>query len=206
MNKITRLLAAFLCVFFLRHAHAQTEVTYGPEVGFMASGLYDNEETIFAGVNLHIGGTAHIQIGNHFAVRPSLLFRPGSYMSNADFTEEKISLTRLSVPIPLLYSRNFENSNKFFLGAGPNFMYSLSGKAKNGGMETDIDFGDNGLKRFDLGLHLKGGFQFGMGLSLNLFFNAGLSNIAQDNDFDYTLKSLDAFGFAIGWMFGGNTE
>lgn len=208
MNKITKLLAASLCVFFLQKAQAQTEVTYGPEVGFMAAGLYDNEETIYAGVNLHIGGTAHIQLGNYFAVRPSLLFRPGMYMSDVDFTDQKIGLTRLSVPIPLLFSRNFDNGNKFFVGGGPNFMYSFSGKAKYEGQEEDIEFsGDNqGLKRFDLGMQLKGGFQFGMGLSLNLFFNGGFTNLAPDNDFDYKIQSMDAIGFSIGWMFGGGNN
>jgi hypothetical protein len=62
------------------------------------------------------------------------------------------------------------------------------------------------MKRLDLGLHAKGGFQFGMGLSLNLFFNAGLRNLASENAFDYQIRSLDAFGFSIGWMFGGNNN
>jgi hypothetical protein len=202
MNKIARLLTATLFVLSFCQARAQTEVTYGPVLGFSAAGLYTNDEKVYAGMNLIIGGTAHIQLGNYFAIQPSLLFRPGMYMSDADFLDTKIALTRVSVPIPLMFSRNFESGNKFYLGAGPNFMYALSGKIKEGSEEYDIDFEELDWKRMDLGLHFKGGFKFDMGLSLNLFFNAGLTNLAENRP-DYTLRSLDAFGFSMGWMFGG---
>jgi hypothetical protein len=62
-----------LCIFpFFKRAAAQ--ISFGPEVGFTASGLY-NDNDVYAGVNLHVGATAHFQLTDFLAVRPSLLFK-----------------------------------------------------------------------------------------------------------------------------------
>jgi hypothetical protein len=181
----------------------QAQLSIGPEAGFSAAGLY-NSEDVYAGVNLHIGATAHFQINDFLAVRPSLLFKTGT-MVWADDEDEKISLTRISIPVPIMYSHVFNNSNMLFGGVGPNFMYNLSGKNSSYGESMKMEFGDNPgqMKRFVMGLHLKGGYQFANGLALSAFFNLGLSNLS--NEPGENLKSLDAVGFSLGWMFGGSS-
>ena len=61
------------------------------------------------------------------------------------------------------------------------------------------------MKPFDAGLHFKGGFDFSKGLSLSLFLNWGLTNIDPKGE-PHKTTAIDAFGFSIGWMFGGNKE
>lgn len=202
-----KLTATALCMLALTKTQAQITTSFGPEVGFAASGLYTDEEDLQAGINVHVGGTAHIQFGRFFAVRPSVLFKTGTF-EDPDYYDYKTSLTRISVPVPLLFSYNFSNDNKIFVGAGPNFMYSLSGKYKNEGTTTNIKFGtgaEDDMKRIDVGLHIKGGFQFGMGLSLGLFFNGGFTNLNPSPNY-LNLKSMDALGISVGWMFGGRSE
>lgn len=205
------LIATTFLVVYSKPANAQVGVTYGPEIGFTASGLYDEYENVEAGLHLHIGGTAHIQIGGYFAVRPSLIFKTGSF-KDAELLEDeyKRSLTRIAVPIPLLFSKEFENEAKFYIGAGPNFMYSLGGKEVEGSISRKLMFGNdpgNDLKRLDLGLHFKTGFQWSNGLTMNLFFNGGMTNINPNSTYnDYKLKSMDALCFSVGWMFGGNRD
>ncbi|HEX5152520.1 MAG TPA: porin family protein [Parafilimonas sp.] len=183
---------------------AQAQVTVGPEVGFTAAGLYDEESNVYAGINLHVGATAHLQVTDFLAVRPSLLYKTGTLV-NGDYMDEKYSMNRISIPVPIMYSHIFDNSSTLFAGLGPNFMYNLSGKYKTGGESSKLEFGSNEgqMKRFDMGLQLKGGYQFANGLSLSTFFNLGLSNLSNvpgDN-----VKTMDALGFSIGWMFGGNS-
>lgn len=194
-----------ICAFcVLSFCKSQAQVTIGPEVGFTAAGLYSDEEDIYAGFNFHVGGTAHIQINDFLAVRPSVLFKSGN-MTNADYNDEQISLNRISIPVPVMYSHVFENSSTLFAGVGPNFMYNLSGKSKYGGESAKIEFGSNQgqLKPFDMGIQFKGGYQFANGLALSTFLNLGMSNLS--NEQSGTFKSMDAIGFSIGWMFGGGS-
>ncbi|MGN6494920.1 MAG: porin family protein [Agriterribacter sp.] len=201
-NIFNKLILAAICITASITANAQVEVTAGPEAGFTAAGLYTDDDDVYAGINGHFGGTARIQFGNHFAIRPSVLLKIGS-MTNTDYDDTKISLTRISVPVPILYSKIFGNNSNLFVGAGPNLMYALSGKQKFGSESQSISFGKNetDLKPFDVGLHLKGGFQFPNGLALSTFANFGFTNLANDGS---SARSLDAIGFSIGYMFGGS--
>ncbi len=205
MKKIVyKLTILFPCLFLLL-AQSDAQITYGPEAGFTAAGLYTSSSDVYAGVNGHVGFTAHFQVNDFLAIRPSVLYRFGT-MSNSDDNTLKISLNRIAVPVPIVYSHVFPNNGLLFGGVGPNFMYNLSGTEQAYGQTTTIHFsGDSAeLKRFDVGLHFTGGYQFSNGLALSLFFNAGLTNISKDPT--TSLKSLDAFGFSIGWMFGSTSS
>lgn len=195
-------------LFYSSEANAQATVTYGPELGFTASGLYDkSNEDIYAGLHVHGGVTAHVQVGGFFAIRPSLLFQTGKF-ENPDYGDVSTKLTRIYVPVPLLFSKNFENDNKLYFGAGPYIKYAIAGKSNNN-IDYDmhkIKFGNSTtdeMKRPDVGLHFRGGFDFSRGTSLGLFLNWGLNNI-DPRGTDYKLKSIDAIGFSFAWMFGGN--
>jgi hypothetical protein len=205
MKKLLRKsVPALLFIFtFFKQVHAQVSV--GPEVGFTAAGLYSNEQDVYAGLDGHFGLTAHIPLGNFLAVRASILFRSGS-MAYTDDDQETITLTRISIPVPIMYSHVFDNGSVLFAGAGPNFMYSFSGKYKYGSESQKIEFGtsEEQIKPFDIGLHLKAGYQFAPGLVLSTFFNAGFTDL--DNVDGQQFKSLDAIGFSIGWMFGGKSN
>jgi hypothetical protein len=205
MKKLLRKFAVALLFVLTFCKPAEAQVSVGPEVGFTAAGLYSNEEDIYAGLNGHFGVTAHIQLGNFLAVRPSILFRSGS-MAYTNYDQEKITLTRISIPVPVMYSHVFDNGSNLFAGAGPNFMYTLSGKYEYGGESQKIEFGsgEEQMKPFDIGLHLKAGYQFSNGIALSTFFNAGFTNL--NNVDGQQFKSLDAIGFSFGWMFGGKSN
>jgi hypothetical protein len=190
---------------FLFSTQSDAQVMFGPSAGFTAAGLYTSDNNVYAGINGQIGATAHFQITDFLAVRPSVLYRFGS-MANSNDNTDKISLNRIAIPVPIVYSHIFPNNGILFGGLGPNFMYNLSGTQQNYYQNGDISFsGDNAqMQRFDVGLDFTGGYQFSSGLSLSLFLNAGLSNISKAPD--NSLHSLDAFGFSIGWMFGSASK
>lgn len=197
------LLLAVFCTFATLSTNAQVEVTAGPEAGFTASGLYADNDDVSAGINGHFGGTARLQFGNYFAIRPSVLLKFGR-MSNTEYDDTKLSLTRIAVPIPIMYSQIFNNGGNLFAGAGPNLMYALSGKVSNDYGSGKIEFGNKAgqMKRLDVGLHAKAGYQFASGLALSTFVNFGFTNLV--NESGAKLRSLDAIGFSIGYMFGGS--
>ncbi|MCO5240506.1 MAG: PorT family protein [Chitinophagaceae bacterium] len=199
-----KLLILSISITIVTSLKAQVSVGVGPEVGFSAAGLYTDENNVFAGVNGHFGATVHVQFGNFLAIRPSVLFKLGS-MTNKDYDDTKISLIRVSVPIPVMYSHVFRNNSNLFVGAGPNLTYALSGKIKTDYGSSKISFGRRSgqMKSSDIGLHLKGGFQFPSGVALSTFCNIGFTNLANNGD---KLKTLDAIGFSLGYMFNANAN
>jgi hypothetical protein len=201
MKTITFRFIILVNCLFLFSAQSDAQVMFGPSAGFTAAGLYTNDNNVYAGVNGQIGATAHFQITDFLAVRPSVLYKFGSMANSNDMTD-KISLNRIAIPVPIVYSHIFRNNGILFGGLGPNFMYNLSGTQENSYQSGKISFSGDGaqMQRLDVGLDFTGGYQFSRGLSLSLFFNAGLSNMSKVPD--NTLHSLDAFGFSIGWMFG----
>ena len=201
MKKFTFQFFILANCLFLFITQSDAQVMVGPSAGFTAAGLYTNNNDVYAGVNGQVGVTAHFQLTDFLAVRPSVLYKFGS-MANSNDNTDKISLNRIAIPVPIVYSHIFPNNGILFGGLGPNFMYNLSGTQQNYYQSGKINFsGDSAqMQRFDVGLNLTGGYQFASGLSLSLFFNAGLSNISKVPD--NTVHSLDAFGFSIAWMFG----
>jgi len=201
MKKFTPRFFILANCLFLFITQSDAQIMVGPSAGFAAAGLYTNNSDVYAGVNGQVGVTAHFQITDFLAVRPSILYKFGS-MANSNDNTDKISLNRIAIPVPIVYSHVFPNNGILFGGLGPNFMYNLSGTQQNYYQSGDINFDGVSpqMQRFDVGLDFTGGYQFASGLSLSLFLNAGLSNISKVPD--NTMHSLDAFGFSIGWMFG----
>ncbi len=202
-SKFIKSVLLTVSLFITAASTSFSQVSVGPEIGFTASGLYDEDADAYAGVNVHGGATVHFQLNHFLAVRPSILFKTGTMQYDS---EDKISLTRISIPVPIMYSHVFGNNSTIFAGLGPNFMYNLAGKYKYLGESTDIEFGsgEEDVKRLDIGVQIKGGFQFPVGIALSTFINIGTTNL--NNYDDYKLRSLDAFGFSVGYMFGSHSR
>jgi hypothetical protein len=204
-----RLFAAIVFITATATVTAQTKIYVGPEASVIASGLvaqYGYGDDIYAGVNAQVGGTAHLQFGRFFAVRPSLLLKFGT-VTSVDFYSKKFSFTRIVAPIPVMFSYQFRNDGILFVGAGPNLQLALSAKNiynDSGTEKIRLGNRDSALKRMDAGVHVKLGYQFPMGLAINTFMNVGATNLS--NDSRVKLTSLDAIGLSLGYMFGGKRK
>ena len=144
-------------------------------------------------------------------------------IGNAVF-EDEIKLRTNYVELPLNFVYNVQTGGgKFFFGLGPNFALGLSGKTEyqekittgpttvtsNG--KTDVKFsGDNAapnttyLKRFDFGGNLLAGYAAGTGVTFNIGYTLGFSDIARNTPgIDYSRKN-HGFTFKVGYLFGGS--
>src|SRR5579872_1669600 len=113
MKKIAFRFAILVYCLFLFSTQSDAQVMVGPSAGFTAAGLYTNNNDVYAGINGQIGATAHFQITDFLAVRPSVLYKFGSMAYSNDNTD-KISLNRIAIPVPIVYSHVFPNNGILF--------------------------------------------------------------------------------------------
>ena len=112
--------------------------------------------------------------------------------------ESTTKLNYLEIPLNVAYKFSAGELSNFFVQAGPYLGYALSGKEKSDGESTDVEFGDAGMKRFDIGLG------FGLGLALgpivpSISYQLGLANLSGDSDTKVKNKVLQ---ISVAYMFG----
>ena len=133
-------------------------------------------------------------------------------------TEDKWRLNYVEVPLNFVFNLPM-GTGKVFFGLGPNFGLGLSGEAKSkldigsntSSKTVDVKFdGDKNatdakihLKRFDVGGNVLAGFQSDMGVTLNVGYTLGLSDIAPNDNSNSTLKNR-GLTLKLGYMFGGS--
>ena|GEM_PF-1933901 len=65
------------------------------------------------------------------------------------------------------------NNDDAYAGIGLYTAYAVNGKLKNDSATTDIDFGGETWKAFDVGLQLKGGYMIKNTVGFNIYYNIG---------------------------------
>jgi Outer membrane protein beta-barrel domain len=123
-------------------------------------------------------------------------------------------LNYVEVPLNFVFNAN-SPAGKFFAGAGPCFSLGVSGKDKMtpGGQTAtqDVKFGsgeEDDIKAFEAGVNFLAGYQFKGDFQVAANYNAGLSNLA-DNDPQEPVKAKyhnRYFGIRIGYMFTGKKK
>lgn len=118
--------------------------------------------------------------GGSFKIDAGLeLVRKGSKIENT-----ATHLTYLNLFGDVLYNYQPGSGGTFFGGLGPYIGYGLGGSVSGDGF-SEAAFGgaDGGYKRFDAGVHLKGGYQLPSSLRFSLAYEYGLVNKSPAPDF-----------------------
>lgn len=205
---------------FLGFSQAKFGVQIGSNFG-STKNVYTNasitETTKYAAkAGFLIGGFAEISASKLITIRPELLFiqKGGTYTSTYLGVTYKDKFIGNYIELPVNVTFNFEvGSGTAYVGAGPSIAYGISGKyvsssSDNSPVETvKIKFDGNKnptdnnahLKSLDMGLGILAGYKLSNGLSFNVEFNKGISNIdVEDNS---TTKTA-GFSLRIGYVFG----
>ncbi|RKE42685.1 porin family protein [Sphingobacterium detergens] len=186
-------IAAALC--FIAGAKAQT--SYGikaglnfPKYTFSGDGGSISSD---ASTSFYVTGFVDAPIANNFSIQPGLSLQGKGGKSQG----EKTDLMYLEIPVNFVYYVPAGSGN-LFLGAGPYAGYALSGKAKANGVSVDIEFGDNGMKRFDAGLNFLGGYKLSNGFLINGGYGLGLVDLA---GLDGASLKNRVFSVGVGYQF-----
>jgi hypothetical protein len=144
--------------------------------------------------SFHAGLFLTTMVTENFGIQPELLYN--SVGSKFDISGSDIvqKFNYLSVPIMFRYSP----VQVFNLHAGPQFGILLSATQEFDGDSEDIE----DVKTLDLGLGFGAGLDLPMGLTASLRYTLGLSNIADTDDDDATMKN-NVFQISLGYKLFG---
>jgi hypothetical protein len=144
--------------------------------------------------SFHVGGFLTAMITESFGVQPEVLYNSVGSKFDISGSDVVQKFNYLSVPILLRYNP----VPVFNLHAGPQFGILLSATQEFDGDSEDIE----DVKTLDLGLGFGAGLDLPMGLTASLRYTLGLSNIADTDDDDATMKN-NVFQVSIGYKFFG---
>jgi hypothetical protein len=160
----------------------------------------DTENSVKSILGFHVGPIAEFELQESLFFNTGLLFSIKGAKMDYGNENATTSLNYLEVPLNVAYKFSGGEKSKVFIQAGPYLGYGLSGKSKYGDESEDINFKDDGIKRFDFGLG------FGLGIELgsivpSVSYQFGLSNLNDDSEDEMTVKN-NVFQISIAYMFG----
>ena len=188
---------------------ASAQLNLGVKGGVNMSNFYGDElDDQNVKIGFHIGLAADYEFAYNSAIQTGLFFTTkGAKYSESigdatgDFT---VNPMYLQLPVHYAYKLDVTPGTRIVFHAGPYVAYGIGGKSKLSGSlgdwdgETEWDvFGDDGFKRFDAGLGLGVGAEFGP-ILLDLGWDMGLVNIADSNSGD--IKNQNAY-LSVGYKF-----
>lgn len=140
-------------------------------------------------------------VGMDYGFSESWSLQSGLMISSKGYKVKDYAKVRpiyLDIPILAAYKFNISDNTKFVINAGPYLAFGLGGKVKYDGIdESEKIFGDDGWKRFDLGI------QYGVGLELS---DRYLINLTGQNGFISPADGEDnpknmTFSIGVGYRF-----
>lgn len=139
--------------------------------------VQNNQEPIN---RFYTGLFANIGVSNKFSIQPGLFYNGKGLAFDADNHSHTIRLKSIDMPIHAIY----HITKGFYVGAGINLGYYLSGTNSNEGGNHDhtIKYEFDGdpfeYKRWDLGLSSILGYKHDSGTGISLGYIIGVNNVA----------------------------
>lgn len=187
---------------------AQTSL--GIKGGVNMSNFYGDElDDRNVKIGFHVGVAADYEFMYNHAIQTGLFFttKGAKYQGEFGSVTGEVSLNPMYLQLPVHYAYKIDVSpgTRVVLHAGPYVAYGIGGKANvtisssEGSSETDgVDiFGDDGFDRFDAGLGLGIGAEFGRFL-VDLGWDMGLVNISGYSEAN--VKNQNAY-LSVGYKF-----
>ena len=150
-------------------------------------------------LGFHVGLGADYEFAPNMAVQSGLLFTTKGAKAKELGVEGTLDMMYLQLPVHFAYKMDINPGTRFVLHAGPYVAYGVGGKTKfeEKGVSLSFDtFGKRkiggveveGAKRFDAGLGIGAGFEFGQFL-VDLGWDMGLVNVGRDKDNKITTQN-----------------
>ncbi len=208
-----KLPVALLCSFlFLSALQAQIGLGIRGGINIATAELEDkvNDSWDTEMQEYMITGTAGIvaafQLSDKFAIQPELYYIQKGYKSEITVLNETVDFksTLNYIELPLLFKGRFgPGPLKFNAMLGPSFGYGFNGKSKAGSIESEVDFDNDNVSRWDIGgiLSLGASLEAGPGdLFLDARLGWGFSNLDNSSNSDKHNWHNRGYNIGLGYM------
>lgn len=176
--------------------------------GLNMSNFYGDElsdKSMKAGFHAGIG--ADFEFAPSMAIQTGLLFSSKGAKYTTDVLNSELDVTAnfLQLPLHFAYKIDVMPGTRIVLHAGPYIAYGIGGKAKvnvaeSNVAESDTFDSDFGLKKFDSGLGLGVGAEFGK-ILVDLGWDMGLMNLSRaEGRYGEEIKTQNAY-ISLGYKF-----
>lgn len=206
MKKLKSLLVVAL-VGMVSFVGAQTP-SLSVKGGLNMSNFYGDDlsdKSMRAGFHAGIG--ADFDFAPNMAIQSGLFFtsKGAKYTADVLDTELNVNANFIQLPLHFAYKIDVMPGTRVVLHAGPYLAYGVGGKAKvniagEDRLENDTFDSDFGLKKFDSGLGLGVGAEFGM-LLVDIGWDMGLVNLSRaEGRYGEKIKTQNAY-ITLGFKF-----
>jgi hypothetical protein len=156
--------------------------------------------------SFRIGFFADSRMGQNFNFIPELLFSgEGSNFNGTDINgnseTEKFRLYYIRVPLNFVYEDKIRGDAKFFIGAGPDFGFGVSGKISTPDSSQSA-FVSDGFKRFDFGINFLTGVEIKSGTRFSFNYYLGVASIVSSSINQLTGFDTKWYNRTIGFTVG----
>lgn len=180
-------LGLFLACLAPLSAQKVDHTAFGLKLGISGANLYDDAHADDRKSRIGLIGGAFVKapLGNHFAVRPELLFSlKGGSFDFTDTTHSKVKLTYVELPISL----EFNPISFLNLHAGLHAGYLLGANGSSSGGSI-LDFDKEDFQDLDYGWHAGAGLDLG-NIGLQFRISRGLKDIGKGMSLDEVVGKL----------------
>lgn len=179
-------------------------LTFGVKAGMNLSNFGGDTDGTKAKIGFNVGVTVDYAFSPELYLLSGLEFTTKGSKTK-EFEGEKATLNAmyLQLPVHLGYKLKVAEATKIVFHAGPYIAYGVGGKVTyeyDGQKDKGDFFGDEeegGCKRFDFGLGLGVGAEFGK-INVGLGYDFGLLNITREDDF--TMRNMNGY-LTVGYKF-----
>ena len=202
----------------------RAQVGFGPEVAVGMSNYRFAPALLFSQASkqpvlyARVGGVVDIPMDKHFCFQAGISFstkgtnRSFSYHasdSSYEYIGQNMRLYYAEVPATILFKTGQQGKLRCVVGMGAIAAYQVAGRVSvTDRYRNDSDMATtsmhfaaqpgNPIAAFDVAIHLVGGIETATGLSVKLFYTAGINNLGMGTEID---KSR-AWGLSGSWLFG----
>lgn len=191
-----KLFLAIIAFVWVTAAHAQTEITIGPKLGWNITNISNISDSKNK-MSVSVGGFAEFKFNDYVALQPELLYsRQGFRMKDGD-VKTKVRVNYLNIPI-LAKLYVLEGLS---VDLGPQLGFALNGKSKTKVSGTTVKSKITNINTCDV--------SFVVGLSyeyeefmVSARYNIGLTNVIDKDDAGGNNKN-HVFQLSVGYRFSG---
>lgn len=194
------LLVAVVAILAVTSLNAQeNKLTFGVKAGMNLSN-FTGDADMDAKIGFNAGVTMDYAITNEMYVLTGLELNSKGAKQSLEGDKVTMNLLYLQLPVHFGYKLQVAEATKLVFHAGPYVGFGVAGKSSatvDGEKVKEDSFGDEGFKRFDFGLGLGVGAEFGK-IGVGLGYDFGLLNII---DADGASVKNGNFYVSVGYKF-----